>query len=194
GTPVEVLIKFSLFIPAKNKKDKKTWVAVSDQTQISVEYRLTFFGDFQNWVAVACNTAFANTGSIITKSIESRTPTIEWLATISRTQRFLKKDKFQVDSHAAYLDWLETAVDNGKSEVNLTLTMPNSDAIKRAAKEDLLAAHAAHQQAMKATSAKRKSVSGKDKEDDSDDEELDTVDWESINTHMTKIYEHNLTN
>ncbi|KNZ63777.1 hypothetical protein VP01_1101g5 [Puccinia sorghi] len=153
GTPVKVLIKFSLFIPAKNKKDKKTWVGVSDQTQILVEYGLTSFGDLQNWVAVACNTAFANTGSIITKN------------------------KFQVDSHVAYLDWLETAVDNGKSEVNLTLTMPNpSNTIKRAAKEDLLAAHAAHQQAMKATSAKRKSVVGEDEEDDLDDEKLDAVD------------------
>ena len=43
GTPIEVLIKFSLFIPAKNKKDKKTWVGVSDNTQISVDYGLTAF-------------------------------------------------------------------------------------------------------------------------------------------------------
>ncbi|KNZ52062.1 hypothetical protein VP01_3707g2 [Puccinia sorghi] len=81
--------------------------------------------------------------------MESQIPTIEWLATTSRTQRFLKKDKFQVDSHFVYLDWLKTVVNNGKSEVNLTLTMPNpSDTIKQAAKEDLLAAHAAHQQVM----------------------------------------------
>ncbi|KNZ48641.1 hypothetical protein VP01_551g7, partial [Puccinia sorghi] len=170
-----------LFIPAKNKKDKKTWVGVSDQTEILVEYGLTSFGDFQNWVAVTCNTAFANTGSIITKSFEYRTLTIKWLATISRTQRFLKKDKFQVDCHAAYLDWLKTAAKNGKSEDNLTLTMPNpSDTIKQAAKEDLLAAHAAHQQAMKDTSAKQKSAAGEDEEDYLDDEELDVPNLTNV--------------
>ncbi|KNZ46839.1 hypothetical protein VP01_6900g1 [Puccinia sorghi] len=116
-----------------------------------------------------------------------------WLDNHQETQSFLKEDKFQADSHTAYLDWLEMVVNNGKSEVNLTLTMPNpSDVIKQAAKDDLLAAHA-QQQAMKDTSAKRKSAAGKDEEDNLDDEELDTVDWEHIKTHMTKIYEHKLT-
>ncbi|KNZ60888.1 hypothetical protein VP01_1488g5 [Puccinia sorghi] len=47
---------------------------------------------------------------------------------------------------------------------------------------------------MKDTSAKQKSAAGKDEQDNLDDEELDTADWECINTHVTKIYEHNLTN
>ncbi|KNZ48638.1 hypothetical protein VP01_551g4 [Puccinia sorghi] len=64
---------------------------------------------------------------------------------------------------------------------NLTLTMPNpSDTIKQAAKEDLLAAHAAHQQAMKDTSAKQKSAAGEDEEDYLDDEELDVPNLTNV--------------
>ncbi|KNZ57265.1 hypothetical protein VP01_2199g1 [Puccinia sorghi] len=113
--------------------------------------RLTSFSDFQNW------------------RIESQ------MQTIARTKRFLKKDKFHVDSHSD-MDWLKTAVNTGKSEVNLILTMFNpSHIIKQAAREDLLAAHAAHQQEIKETLAKQKSATGKDDKDNLDDEEHDTV-------------------
>ncbi|KNZ53309.1 hypothetical protein VP01_3282g1 [Puccinia sorghi] len=140
----------SLFIPAKKKQDKKTWVEVQRSS-----------GDY---------------GGLC---VELRHPTIEWLATIPITPRFLKKDKFHMETNSAYIDWLETAANANKSEVNMALTMPNpSDAIKGAAKEDLLAAHAAHQLAYK-----------------TDDEELDAVDWERIITHMNKKnYKKNLSN
>ncbi|KNZ50508.1 hypothetical protein VP01_4380g1 [Puccinia sorghi] len=116
GTPVKVLIKFSLFIHQEQKIQE--YLGFRNQKQILVEYRLNSFSDFQNWVAVACKTAFENTGSIITKN------------------------KFHVDSHSVSVNWLKKAVKTGKSDVNLTLTMPNpSEMIKQAEKEDLLAAH-----------------------------------------------------
>ena len=100
--------------------------------------------------------------------------------------------QFHVQTHSAYIDWLETADNNTKSEFNLTLTVPNlTDTIKQAAKEDLLEAHAAHQEAFNKISAKEKFVRGEDGKDKANKEGLDTIHWEHINTHMTKRYEKN---
>ncbi|KNZ47195.1 hypothetical protein VP01_660g2 [Puccinia sorghi] len=45
---------------------------------------------------------------------------------------FLKKDKYCFQSQSDYTTWLQTAADTEKSEVSLTLTMPNpADAAKR---------------------------------------------------------------
>ncbi|KNZ59066.1 hypothetical protein VP01_1805g2 [Puccinia sorghi] len=147
GVPIKICIKFNLFIV-----------------------------NFQTQVADACNKAFTNTGPIICQSIASANPTIEWLTTIARTPKFLKKDKFQLLSQAHYISWLDTAVDGRKSKVGLLLTMANpAEALKQVAKEDLVAAHVAHK-------------------DKNDNEDLDAVDWERINTHMNKIYAKKLTN
>ncbi|KNZ49059.1 hypothetical protein VP01_5238g1, partial [Puccinia sorghi] len=81
GAPIKGIIKFSLFIPAK-----KTWVGVSDQAEVMVDYGFTAFTYFQERVAVACNDTFVNTSTIIKKSVESHHPTIEWLATIPRNK------------------------------------------------------------------------------------------------------------
>ncbi|KNZ53935.1 hypothetical protein VP01_3097g2 [Puccinia sorghi] len=192
GTSVKVLIKFSLFIPGKKKQGKKMWVGVSDNTDITINYGMSAFQDFQEQVASACNFALPNTGPIIMKSVLLNTPTIKWQATIARTPRFLKKDQFYIQVHSDYLDWLGT----GKSNVSLTLSMPKpSKATKWAAKEDLLAAHAAAlKAAMNNHSAKQKTIMINNDKEGTEDEEIDVIDWERINTHIKKIYEKNLTN
>ncbi|KNZ63766.1 hypothetical protein VP01_11032g1 [Puccinia sorghi] len=78
-------------------------------------YQIQLFKDFETQVADSCNKEFANTGPIILKSIASANPTIEWLAMIARTPKFLKKDKFQLLSQAHYKSCLNTVVNGRKS-------------------------------------------------------------------------------
>ncbi|KNZ47380.1 hypothetical protein VP01_6442g1, partial [Puccinia sorghi] len=113
GVPIKTCIKFNLFIVSNQKQDKKTWISVGEETDISVNYGLTLFEDFQTQ-----------------------------LATIARTPKFLKKEKFQLLSREHYKSWLDMVVDGRKSEVGLLLTMANpAEALKQAAKEELVAAH-----------------------------------------------------
>ncbi|PLW22088.1 hypothetical protein PCASD_17726 [Puccinia coronata f. sp. avenae] len=123
-------------------------------------------------------------------------PQIKWYGTIPKTPNFLKKDKYEVTNHASYSNWVETAYDVSRSEIGLLLKMSNpAEAIKRAQREDLLAAQADHEEAVQIAAAKRKASNGDDDNPDADaDDELDPVDWERINTHMKKIYAANLTN
>ncbi|KNZ47748.1 hypothetical protein VP01_6186g1 [Puccinia sorghi] len=94
-----------------------------------------------------------------------------------------------------YKSWLNTADNGRKSEVGLLLTMANpAEALKQAAKEDLVAAHVAHEVAKKEASRKRKALGENEDSDDNDNEDLDAFDWEQINTHMNKIYAKNLKN
>lgn len=76
----------------------------------------------------------------------------------------------------------------------LRLRWKTADAIRMTEMEYLLAAQAAHEQAMKNSSRKRKVTGGNQEEEEEDENELDVVDCKSINIHMKKIYEKNLTN
>ncbi|KNZ52343.1 uncharacterized protein VP01_3609g2 [Puccinia sorghi] len=151
-------------LSVSRNKAKKTCIRKGNKTDISVNYGLTLFKYFQTQVADACNKAFTNTGPIILKSITSANPTIEWLVTIARTPKFLKKDKFQLFSRAHYKSWLDTAVDGRKSKHIRWPRKKNPTSKKLWEGTRIVTTN------------------------------LDAVDWEKINTHMNKIYAKNLTN
>ncbi|KNZ55229.1 hypothetical protein VP01_2733g1 [Puccinia sorghi] len=145
-----------------------------------VNYGLTLFKDFQTQVADACNKAFTNNGPIILKSIAFANPTIEWLATISRTPRFLKRTN-----------------SNSCPEHTTNLGSIWQLALKRAAKEDLVAAHVAHEVAKKEASRKQKALGlkGNEDSDNNDKEDLDAgakkvrIEAESFNSTSTPDFE-----
>jgi hypothetical protein len=195
---INIKIGFRLFVAGKNKQEKKIWLPINLTEDFSIEVTVgtTTFDEYQKMVINACNKAFPNSGPIIKKDLTARAPQIKWYGTIPKTPNFLKKDKYQVTDHASYSNWVKTAYDVSRSEIGLLLKMSNpAEAIKRAQREDLLAAQADHEEAVQIAAAKRKASNGDDDNPDADaDDELDPVDWERINTHMKKIYAANLTN
>ncbi|PLW48536.1 hypothetical protein PCANC_12183 [Puccinia coronata f. sp. avenae] len=195
---INIKIGFRLFVAGKNKQEKKIWLPINSTEDFSIEVMVgtTTFDEYQKMVINACNKAFPNSSPIIKKDLTARAPQIKWYGTIPKTPNFLKKDKYEVTDHASYSNWVETAYDVSRSEIGLLLKMSNpAEAIKRAQREDLLAAQADHEEAVQIAAAKRKASDGDDDDPDANaDDELDPVDWERINTHMKKIYAANLTN
>ncbi|KNZ47240.1 hypothetical protein VP01_657g8 [Puccinia sorghi] len=164
----------------KKKNDKKTWKVVKSRNVFDIEvlYGLNPFDEFQEMVARKCNIGFPNTNPIVMKSIATGSPRI---CCIDANLNGMD-----------YKDWLKSADDAKKSKVFLKLKMDNpADAIKDTEMEDLLAAQAAHEQAVKEMNSKQKLCSGDDTFSKNNNE-LDAVDWERINIHMKKIYDKNL--
>ncbi|KNZ48094.1 hypothetical protein VP01_5913g1 [Puccinia sorghi] len=130
----------------------KTWKVVKsrDVFDIEVLYGLTPFNEFQEMVARKCNVGFPNTTPIVMKT------RICWFASIPKVSVFLKKHKHKLNG-TDYKDWLKSAKYAKKSKVFLKLKMDNpAGAIKDTEMEDLLAAPAAHEQAVKEMNGKRK--------------------------------------
>ncbi|KNZ53574.1 hypothetical protein VP01_319g5 [Puccinia sorghi] len=163
GTLIKVIVAFKLFIAGKKRNNKKTWKAVKSRNVFDIEvmYGVTSFDEFQEMVARKCNNGFPNTTPIVIKSIATGSPSIFWFASIPKVSVFLKKHKCELKNGLDYNNLLKLADNAKKREVFLKLEMDNpADAIKDAEMEDLLAAQAAHRQAIKKVNGKRKSGLG----------------------------------
>jgi len=203
GKPIKIMISFRLFAPTKNQQSgpktqakKKTWGVVnsSHDVPIDVEVEVTSFVDFQSKVITACNEHFGGAGRVIRKGLTARPQAIFWYGSIARCRSFAKKDLCEIHHSYQYRDWLDVACDAGRSEVALSLKMENpSKVAKRAEMEDLLAAQALRDDAIK------NSVSSKRKGDDDGSEydsteEPDPEEWDTINIHMKRIFKKYLIN
>ncbi|OAV84812.1 hypothetical protein PTTG_31038, partial [Puccinia triticina 1-1 BBBD Race 1] len=108
---MDVTTSFKLFVSKRGKKNIKNWMPVPSEVDFNVTIipGKTTLEEFQSLVALGCDKAVANTGSLVLEVLgkNKKKHELNWFVSIPRVKGWFKCDWVKITDVNSYQLWID---------------------------------------------------------------------------------------